>query len=1368
MMLIVVSLSIAFAQPPTDEEGKPKTSDHKLTLQGHTKEQAKDLREVLVVLYEDPMHTNSWVEVAKGVSDKKGEFKFELDLYSRYMVEVAKGGFSSKKVTFDTDVYEEGNKKHDFEFIIDMVPDDGFAYLGPVANVFFHTKKHEFDYELDYSKEEQDEWERQERERLEQLELQRIAAEKKAEEQMQAKELIENEAQVMETRIQEAIELGQGDKERIIQKFTEIFPEKDTLRERKALAMYDEYIAETVTRGKTKAQVDYNSLFKVAQKVEKEAKEEYEAKVAAEQEKIRQQKLEARRLEEEALEKKKELEQIEMKDKLAKAEAEEQARKEREEKQTIDNWMSAIDRGGSDKRAAVAEIAKTFPKDDSYREEKALAIYEEYERMRQTGQTKANMNFKSLFDAAERAELVAKEKEREDTKTQQAAKFDELVQKMENRKQKEEQEAIKKIEDAIQAHAGDKEKLVSAFERTFDSNDKFKREKAEAMYAQYEKDRSLPSQSGTATKQSFTRGEIVDELKKTFSPGDPNREQNAEKLYDKYIAEKANIAKNENNRSAAVAALVRSFPGDETMKEEKANALFDMYVKESELKKSGRTYASVNYKSLFSAAEKAEKDALEEARAEKEKAEAERQELIHKSFESKRESLDQKREEVAQVSEKVHEAEKGKQKLKKYSAIRDAFEKGGGDADATVKELMKTFPPGTEYPEEKAVAMYEQHMKNIEQYKGGSKTAGIDYESLFSAADRVELEQLQKAYEAKRADQVQQQEARRQDIQKQQEDILAAKTEETKKEIAAYEEQIAVASADNKSTEQILAEAKAKEEAEAKEKAKREEFSELISLGNDAADSKLYEEAKVFYAEASLIYPQESFPKDKIKEMDRLIAKAEADEAAKLAKAQKEEEARIAKEEAKIAKEKADEAARLAKEQAAEEARLAKLAEEEKQYNKLMTNAQHAMEFENYDEAKQMYNQALDLKPDDSVAKAKIEEIGRLVKEKREAELAAAEAAKKEEIKKGQYDKLISEADVALANNYLQEAKNLYTEASDLYPELNTPKAKLTEVEGLIVADNERKAREAKAAAELAAKKEEYNALTKEGDTFYSRAEYEKAKVKYQEAGRILPDEAYHKTKIKETEDRIVELALKDAQYGDLIADADGALKSKFLEKAKDLYQKANQVKPTESYPKEQIEKVDEMIRLEKAAEDERKRKEREAQIAAREKDYKNYITKADNAMSGGQYEIAIQAYKDASSTKPEESYPKEKLAEAEKLLARELAVADSLAKLLSAQERQAKFDALLAQLSQQEADESKRREAFLSQLARIYPEGLTEERVDAAEYTLFRFVYNEGGKVTVYEKKVWNWGGQFHFKNSDIPITEELFKLGVQNFQDK
>lgn len=1328
-MLFVLA---AVAQPPENEE--PKTSNYKLTLEGHTKEQAKDLREVLVVLYQDPMQNNSWVEVAKGVSDRKGEFKFELDLYSRYMVEVAKGGFSSKKVTFDTDVYEEGNKKHSFEFIIDMVPDDGFAFLGPVANVFFHTKKHEFDYELDYSKEEQDEWERLERERLEQIELQRIAAEKKAEEAMLAKDLIENEETVMVTRIQEAIELGQGDKERIIQKFTEIFPVKDTLREKKAIAMYEQYTLERETRGKTQANVDFGSIFKSAQKVEKEAEEEYKQKVAAEQEKIRQQKLEAKRLEEEAFEKKKQLEQVEMKDKLAKAAAEEQAREERELKVKSDNLQAAIDRGAGNKDAIIAEIKKTFARDEKYKDEKAEAIYEEYERLRQGGQTKANMNFKSLFDAADRAEIIAKEKEREKERDSQAAKFDELVQKMEDRKLKEQEVAIKKIEDAIQSSAGNKEKLISAFEKTFDSNDRFKREKAEAMYAQYEKDRNLSSaSSGTPnTKQAYTRGEIVDELKKVLPPGDPNREQNAEKLYDKYVAEKSNIAKNANNKSAAVAALVRSFPGDEDMKEEKANALFNMYTKEKELEQAGRNYASVNYKSLFDAASRAEQDAMDEARLEKEKAEAERQELIHKSFENKRESLEKQQEKVEEVSDKVHKSEKGKQKLKKYTDVRDAFEKGEGDAERTVQELMKTFPPGTEYPEEKAVAMYEQHMKNMEQVKGGSNTAGINYESLFAAADRVELEQLQKAYEAKRAEQVQEQEARRQEIQKKQEEILAAKTEEKQQEIANLDQAIAMAETANneKTAAQLLAEAEAKRKSEAAAAAmkEQEEFSELISLANEAAKNKFYDEAKTLYAEASLIFPQETFPKEKIREMDAIMAKAKADEEAKL------------------------EAAK----------------QEENEYKKLIANADHALEFKKYEEAKKLYNQALDLKPNDADAKAKVAEVGRLMQEERAAEIAAEDLRKQQEAKKKKFDKLMSEADVALANSYLQEAKRLYTEASDIFPELSTPKVKISEVEGLIIAENERKAKEAKDAAALAAKKEQYDALTEEGDNLYSQANYQAAKDKYLAAGRILPDEKYHVTKIKETDDRLTELATRDANYADLIAQADGALKSKFLEKARGLYQDAAKVKPTESYPKEKISEIGEMMAAAAAAEEERKRKEREAQIAARNKQYDDYISKADAAFNGGNYEQASQNYKDAAAVKPEESYPKERLAEAERLFERERAKRDSLAKLLSEQERKAKFDALLAEISQQETDEIRRREAFLSQLARVYPEGLTQEKVDAAEYTLFRSVYNEGGKVTVYEKKVWNWGGQFHFKNSDIPITEELYKLGVQGFQDK
>ena len=44
-------------------------------------------------------------------------------------------------------------------------------------------------------------------------------------------------------------------------------------------------------------------------------------------------------------------------------------------------------------------------------------------------------------------------------------------------------------------------------------------------------------------------------------------------------------------------------------------------------------------------------------------------------------------------------------------------------------------------------------------------------------------------------------------------------------------------------------------------------------------------------------------------------------------------------------------------------------------------------------------------------------------------------------------------------------------------------------------------------------------------------------------------------------------------------------------------------------------------------------------------------------------------------------------------------------------------------------------------------------------DFKLKRYIINDKGIVTVYDKKTWNWGGVFCFKNTDIAITESLYE---------
>ncbi|MGB1318012.1 MAG: hypothetical protein ACPG5W_07385, partial [Flavobacteriales bacterium] len=93
------------------------------------------------------------------------------------------------------------------------------------------------------------------------------------------------------------------------------------------------------------------------------------------------------------------------------------------------------------------------------------------------------------------------------------------------------------------------------------------------------------------------------------------------------------------------------------------------------------------------------------------------------------------------------------------------------------------------------------------------------------------------------------------------------------------------------------------------------------------------------------------------------------------------------------------------------------------------------------------------------------------------------------------------------------------------------------------------------------------------------------------------------------------------------------------------------------------------------------------------------------------------------------------------------------------------KFGKLQEALKSMDLGAEEARSAFLSELAKIYPEGLTEETVNGKNFVLLRHVINNNNVVTVYEKKTWDWGGVFYFKDTDIAITEAIYKLEIGKY---
>ncbi len=121
----------------------------KLEVYAFVRQGEESIKKATATLYEDVGNTGNWVQVQQLKTNLYGEFGFKLDYNSKYMIEVAKANYISKKITFDTNVYDKTITSQDFYFNVDFVPGSNSAVNDiPVGNVYYHQQKNKFDYEL--------------------------------------------------------------------------------------------------------------------------------------------------------------------------------------------------------------------------------------------------------------------------------------------------------------------------------------------------------------------------------------------------------------------------------------------------------------------------------------------------------------------------------------------------------------------------------------------------------------------------------------------------------------------------------------------------------------------------------------------------------------------------------------------------------------------------------------------------------------------------------------------------------------------------------------------------------------------------------------------------------------------------------------------------------------------------------------------------------------------------------------------------------------------------------------------------------------------------------------------------------------------
>lgn len=331
---------------------------------------------------------------------------------------------------------------------------------------------------------------------------------------------------------------------------------------------------------------------------------------------------------------------------------------------------------------------------------------------------------------------------------------------------------------------------------------------------------------------------------------------------------------------------------------------------------------------------------------------------------------------------------------------------------------------------------------------------------------------------------------------------------------------------EDKPVQAKLAEAQALWDAEKNASKLEEEYQRLISEGQSNLDRKNYEAARAKFVEASDKKPQERLPKDKIKEIDDILKNLANRDAFNALVTDGDK--KLSSKDYALAIEKYNEALKLfpneqyprdkiREAQALLDAMLAseqEKAEREKRYKDLITLADKNFTSANYQDSKRQYSEALGIKPGEKHPTDRIAEIDRILAElaaKEEADrLAAMDNAEKERLEK-EYNEKIKRANELFDKEDYQNSRSVYVEASELKPLDKYPKSRIQRIDE-ILAEKDMAANNAK--DEEARKKLEEERLAAE------RARMDKDRMAEEERLRKLEEERLQRERLAEDERR--------------------------------------------------------------------------------------------------------------------------------------------------------------------------------------------------------------------------------------------------------
>jgi len=581
-----------------------------------------------------------------------------------------------------------------------------------------------------------------------------------------------------------------------------------------------------------------------------------------------------------------------------------------------------------------------------------------------------------------------------------------------------------------------------------------------------------------------------------------------------------------------------------------------------------------------------------------------------------------------------------------------------------------------------------------------------------------------------------------------------------------------------------------------------QQFNAVVAQAEDQYKNNLFTEAKSNYQKALLIKPDDAYVKSRLNKLDNLIEKQELE---KLAASQRQKEteynqlisqasnlqsqkqfefalkkykeALVVKPGDVLAQQKINEITTAINLQ--QQKQLAEQ-QKEKQYQDIITQGNNLLALGELVPAKQKYMQASTLKPGDTFATSKINEINQRIEQEKQQQLAEQQNFLAEQEKKKQYQEYIDNGNTYINNNQFEMAKAEFQKALQLVPQDAVSRQKINQIDQLIQQQ------------ELAFKQKQekdnaYNANVKKGENLLALSEYEQARQSFQQALLNKPGDAYATQKIGEINNTIQkqqqeELAKlnKENQYKQLIVNANNMIQSGDLVNAKTEFQKALNLKPGDPVASAKIREVDQLIN---------QKQQQELMARQQGQKYNDLIKKADNFYNSKNYNDALTSYQQALALKPSETYPATRVNEITNIIEEnqkaeqqkeEYENALKLAnnyynksdydnaktyyqKALTLQpnssypkqqlEKIAKAQSLVAQNNQASSgskgvlaelkfrNDTERTE-YLTKLSRKYPDGITLEVYKEEFKTTYRYIIIREGQANEYREVRHSWGG--------------------------